>query len=127
MEFSEQYLTYDEYRLLGGTLDIMPFNLLEFEARKIIDSRTQNRIKKLDKIPEEVKLCINNMIGTINSYAINEENHNKNIESETVGSYSVSYASSSQIQETIKSKQSELEDIIFNYLVSTGLLYLGVC
>ena len=34
MEFSGQYLNYEEYKSLGGTLDIMPFNILEFESRK---------------------------------------------------------------------------------------------
>ena len=30
MEFNGQYLTYNEYKALGGSLDITPFNLLEF-------------------------------------------------------------------------------------------------
>ena len=45
MEFEGQYLTYEEYIDLGGTLDLMPFNLLEFEARRKIDIRTQSRLK----------------------------------------------------------------------------------
>ena len=48
MEFSGQYLTYEEYMALGGTLDLMPFNILEFEARRQIDIKTFNRIKNLD-------------------------------------------------------------------------------
>ena len=51
MEFSGQYLTYDEYKALGGNLDITPFNLLEYEARRIIDSRTLQRLKGIEKIP----------------------------------------------------------------------------
>ena len=50
MDFSEQYLTYAEYRSLGGTLDITPFNLLEFEARRKIDIRTFNRLKGTDSV-----------------------------------------------------------------------------
>ena len=50
MEFSGQYLTYPEYKSLGGTLDIMPFNLLEFEARKKIDNRTLYRLKNVEEI-----------------------------------------------------------------------------
>ena len=45
MQFEGQYLTYPEYRSLGGTLDITPFNLLEFEARRKIDIETQSRLK----------------------------------------------------------------------------------
>ena len=50
MEFSGQYLNYEEYKSLGGTLDIMPFNILEFESRKRIDERTQNRLKDIEEI-----------------------------------------------------------------------------
>ena len=46
MEFKGQYLTYQEYKALGGTLDEMPFNLLEFNARKKIDERTFGRLIK---------------------------------------------------------------------------------
>ena len=35
MTFEGQYLTYDEYLALGGpAIGQMPFNLLEFEARR---------------------------------------------------------------------------------------------
>ena len=48
MEFKGQYLTYQDYKALGGTLDLTPFNLLEFEARKEVDDCTYGRLKKLD-------------------------------------------------------------------------------
>ena len=57
MEFSGQYLTYNEYRLLGGTLEQTPFNILEFEARKEIDKRTFGRLKGLAKQLQETKMC----------------------------------------------------------------------
>ena len=55
MDFTNQYLTYQEYQGLGGTLQEVPFNELEFECERIIDSRTQNRLKSTDEIPQEVK------------------------------------------------------------------------
>ena len=55
MEFKGQYLTYKEYKALGGSLDQTPFNLLEFEARKKVDEKTQRRLLKETTIPEEVK------------------------------------------------------------------------
>ena len=132
MDFSGQYLTYDEYRLLGGTLDIMPFNLLEFETRKRIDNRTQNRIYNMSEKPQEVKLCVNAMINTLSQYiADSSKNINKNIASESIDGYSVSFITGSQVQEAIKSKKSELEDIMQTYLgnVRTSdnipVLYLG--
>lgn len=132
MEFSGQYLTYNEYRALGGTLDIMPFNLLEFEVRKRIDNRTQNRIKNMSSKPEEVKLCVNAMINALKQYVIdNSKGINKNVASESIDGYSISYITGSQVQEAIKSKKSELEDIMQTYLgdIRTSenipVLYLG--
>ena len=132
MEFSGQYLTYDEYKGLGGTLSEMPFNLLEFEARKKIDNRTQNRIKYMNSKPEEVKLCVNAMINTLAQYVVdNSKGINKNVASESIDGYSVSFITGSQVQEAIKSKKGELEDIMMTYLgdIRTSdnipVLYLG--
>ena len=130
MEFSGQYLTYNEYKALGGNLDITPFNLLEYEARKIIDNRTLQRLKGINQIPQEVKMCMFSLVNTINGYA-NKSQNNKNISSESVGSYSVSYTTGTQIQETINSKNAELTDIVLTYLTGVivngqHVVYLGV-
>ena len=130
MEFSGQYLTYNEYKALGGNLDQTPFNLLEYEARRIIDNRTLQRLKGIEIIPQEVKMCMFSLINTINSYA-SQGQTSKNISSESVGSYSVSYITGTQIQETINSKNAELTDIVLNYLTGVivngeHLVYLGV-
>ena len=130
MEFSGQYLTYNEYKALGGSLDITPFNLLEFDARRIIDNRTLQRLKGIKEIPQEVKMCMLSLINTLNNYS-NESQTSKNISSESVGSYSVSYITGTQIQETIKSKSAELTDIVLNYLTGVvvngeHIIYLGV-
>ena len=132
MELSGQYLTYEEYKGLGGTLSEMPFNILEFEARKRIDNRTQNRINNMKDKPQEVKLCVNAMINTLEQYVIDSSKGiNKNVSSESIDGYSVSFITGSQIQEAIKSKKSELEDIMQTYLgdIRTSdnipVLYLG--
>ena len=132
MEFSEQYLTYEEYKGLGGTRSEMPFNLLEFEARKKIDNRTQNRIKYMNSKPNEVKLCVNAMINTLVQYVVDSSKGiNKNVASESIDGYSVSFITGSQVQEAIKSKKSELEEIMQTYLgdIRTSdnipVLYLG--
>ena len=66
MEFKGQYLTYQEFKALGGTLDEMPFNLLEYNARKKIDERTFGRLVDKGQEYKEVKLCVYNMITTLN-------------------------------------------------------------
>ena len=141
MKFENQYLTYSEYRSIGGKMEYMPFNLLEFEARKIIDGRTQKRLEGVEEIPQEVKLCVNKMIDTIGNYVrvTNLETHNNantgDISSENIDGYSVSYVTADQVlanaQTIIESKQAELEDIMMNYLINCvvnneHIMYLGV-
>lgn len=116
MEFSGQYLTYEEYRGLGGTLDLMPFNLLEFGARNQIDLRTKNRLVNESEIPQKVKICLFNLIEKINSYVLTSTSGN--IASESTDGYSVSY---NQVNEIIKSKNTELEDIMLHDLYGVVL------
>ena len=49
MEFENQYLTYEEYIELGGTLDETPFNILELEAQKNVDKYTLGRLQNLEQ------------------------------------------------------------------------------
>ena len=98
MEFSGQYLTYNEYRALGGTIELTPFNLLEFEARRKIDERTFGRLKNVVEIPQEVKMCMLALINSINSYGSSANWNNKNIASESTDGYSVSYVTGGTIQ-----------------------------
>lgn len=127
MEFENQYLQYNEYIELGGTLTEMPFNILEFEARKKIDERTQRRLLNVSDIPQEVKMCMYKLISTLETYKKMEEKGN--ISSENIDGYSVSYRDVSQ--ETVKTKNIELDNIITTYLINTvvnntHILYLGV-
>ncbi len=131
MENSETYLTYEKYRSLGGTLDLMPFNLLEFEAERKIDERTQNRLKDVEEIPEEVEMCMFRLIDLMTTYDEQLSNATKGIASENIDGYSVSYITGSQANEIIKSKINEINDIITTYLfgvVVNGehVLYLGI-
>ena len=134
MTFEGQYLTYAEYQALGGSaIGEMPFNLLEFEARRKIDKKTFNRLKNIEDIPQEVKLCEYNLINSINKYANtnNSVEINGNIKSENTDGYSVSYLSAGEISEVVKSKSEELDDIIRTYLLNVivdkeHLMYCGV-
>lgn len=132
MTFEGQYLTYAEYQALGGSaIGEMPFNLLEFEARKKIDEKTFNRLKNVDEIPQEVKICEYNLINSIKSYADSDSTIGKNVASENTDGYSISYVSPSQISDLVNAKNDELDDIILTYLfgiVINGehIIYTGV-
>lgn len=131
MEFSGQYLTYNEYRALGGTIELTPFNLLEFEARRKIDERTLGRLKNVASVPQEVKMCVFALINSINSYGSSTSGNNKNIASESTDGYAVTYVTGGTIQEMIQSKSVELNDIIRTYLIGVivngeHIMYAGV-
>ena len=129
MEFENQYLTYSEYKELGGTLDETPFNLLEYEAQKEVDKYTFGRLIDLESQAQEVKLCIYKLIEMINSYS-SYESQNKSISSENTDGYSISYG---QVTENVsKAKMNEIKAIIKTYLSTSKLedgtpyLYVGV-
>ena len=131
MTFEGQYLTYAEYQQLGGSaIGSTPFNLLEFEARRRIDIRTFNRLKKAETIPQEVKLCEYALINAISSYNESLNGISGNIASETTDGYSVSYITSKDAKTITDAKANELNDIIRNYLLNLivdgeHLMYCG--
>ena len=131
MDFTNQYLTYEEYMVLGGTLDEVPFNELEYECRRIIDSRTQNRLKNADEIPQEVKMLENKMLQTLQGYYVSLNKAQSGVASENTDGYSVSYISSNQISQLIEGKIDVLQDLVSTYLFGVivnneHLLYCGV-
>ena len=121
MDFGNQYLDYSEYKKLGGNLQQMPFNLLEFEARKEIDRNTHGRLKTLSPQLQEVKLCVNALISKIQSFQ-----ESGNVASESVDGYSVTFATP-----LTSEQRKKLFNIIKTYLSDcilqdgTPYLYCG--
>lgn len=130
MAFSGQYLTYLEYKGLGGTLAETPFNLLEYNARMKIDERTFGRLKDLTNQPQEVKLCVYKLIGTLEGYDdYTKKSKGGTVASENTDGYSVSYVgANTNISEAMN---DEVKDIINTYLSNVlvdnvPVLYRGV-
>ena len=128
MEFNNQYLSYEEYKSLGGTLGEMPFNILELKARQVINERTQNRLKNIEEIPQEVKICVYDLINTMNKYNLSDNSTSSNISSENTDGYSVTYKSGTELTEEQKKQydyviETDLYGVIVN---NTPILYLGV-
>jgi hypothetical protein len=132
MTFEGQYLTYAEYIALGGSaIGETPFNLLEFEARKQIDVRTQRRLIDQTTIPNQVKLCDYHLMNTIDKYAKKQAEINGNIASESIDGYSVTYLTADQIEQVVKLHDNELNDIMLDDLYGVvvdgvAILYPGV-
>ena len=119
MEFKGQYLTYEEYKSLGGLLDLTPFNLLEFEARKEVDKYTFNRLVNLETQNQEVKLCIYALIEQINSNKANL----KGVASESTDGYSISYTSQNNSEISQKTRNI-IETYLINCKLADGTPYL---
>ena len=128
MEFKNQYLTYEEYKSLGGTLGEMPFNILELKARQIINERTQNRLKDVEKIPQEVKICVYDLIQIISKYNNSNNSTSSNISSENTDGYSVTYKSGTELTDEQKKQYNDImETDLYGVIVdNTPILYLGV-
>ena len=128
MEFNNQYLTYEEYKSLGGTLGEMPFNILELKARQIINERTQNRLKNIEEIPQEVKICVYDLINTMNKYNLSNNSTSSNVSSENTDGYSVTYKSGTELTDEQKKQYNDImETDLYGVIVdNTPILYLGV-
>ena len=128
MEFKNQYLSYEEYKSLGGTLGEMPFNILELKARQIINERTQNRLKNIEEIPQECKICVYDLINTMNKYNLSNNSTSSNISSENTDGYSVTYKSGTELTEEQKKQYDDvMETDLYGVIVdNTPILYLGV-
>lgn len=130
MEFENQYLTFTEYKKLGGALDEPPFNISEAKVRKQIDRYTFGRLINLEQQKQETKLCMFELINTLSNPSSNNASNNKNISSESYPGYSVTYQPITE--EVLKANKSEIKDIIQNYLSEcklddgTPYLYRGV-
>lgn len=107
------YVNYDYYsNNYGGKVSSTDFTTLEIKAKKVLDYYTFNRIETVD---DNVKLAVCELIDFIQ-----EDEEGKEIESEKVGSYSVTYAKQSVFARNRKQKA-----IINKYLGHTNLLYRG--
>lgn len=128
MDFKGQYLSYEEYKALGGTLDQVPFNLLEYDVRKIIDERTFCRLKNIIDIPDEVKMCAFTMISIKDKYKVLKE-QNMVIASVNNDGYSETYRKLEKAdielenEELVNTINTHLSNVIVN---KVPLLYLGV-
>lgn len=93
-------------------------DIFSFRSRRAYSQDEINNLTNIgffeefeSKIPQKVKICLFNLIEKINSYVLT--NVNGNIASESIDGYSVNY---NQVNEIIKSKNTELEDIMLHDL-----------
>ncbi|EOY7425819.1 TPA: hypothetical protein KOS69_003207 [Clostridioides difficile] len=107
------YIDYEFYKSLGGKIPQGSFDRYAIRATKYVDYNTFNRI---EEVTEEIKLATCEVADLI--YKSNLEG-DREIQSESVGSHSVTYSTSN------KTIEQKAYDILKMYLDS-DLLYRGV-
>ena len=65
-----QYLTYEEYTEIGGTLDLTAFIRNIDHACAMIDNRTQSRLECFEEIPQIVKVVCADLIDYISTNTV---------------------------------------------------------
>lgn len=120
------YLSYTEYKELGGTMNEATFNKNEFEIENKIDYLTNGRIKNLSQVPQAVKmLCFR--LGTSFWEKVEIDAPN-NLTSYSNGIESFGYAntSTSSQSSSISVIDKQINNLIAEYLWEyPELLYRG--
>lgn len=98
------YLTYEQYKELGGQVDESAFPLLEKRAQRKLDNYTFDRLKDAETIIDEVKEVLTLMINMIA-----DENNGDEVKSFSNGKVSFSFVDKKPIEE-------RMYDIVVEYL-----------
>lgn len=118
------YLTFNEYKNeYDGLMEETDFKKFEREARIHIDAYTFHRLRGKEYIDRDVKDCMFSLIEYLQGLIATD---GREIESETVDTHSISYATPSKAVTGGDLKRYHIKNIIRTHLLHTGLLYRGV-
>ena len=121
-----QYLTYEEYTEIGGTLDSTAFKRNIDRACGFIDLHTQSRLQKVLEVSQRVKACVRDLV----EYLANNLSNGKAVTSKSQSAGGVS-ESESYATKTNDEINCEMLNIVYDYLISetddcgTPLMYRG--
>lgn len=105
------YITYDQYKALGGEANASAFPRLEILARKKLDYWTQGRIKESD---DDIRLCMFLIIDAMKKV----ESGYVNVASTNNDGLTVSYASAKTEDQMMGSVYDQIVEILPVELVS---------
>lgn len=121
-----QYLTYEEYMEIGGTLDLTAFNRNIDRACGFIDLHTQSRLQSVLGVSWRAKACVRDLV----EYLANNLSSEKAVTSKSQSAGGVS-ESESYATKTVDDINSDMLNIIYDYLATekddcgTPLMYRG--
>ena len=121
-----QYLTYEEYLEIGGTLDLTAFKRNIDRACNIIDGATFHRIECMSEIPSQAKACCRDILEYVATHSVISKSVSSRSQSAGGVSESESYA-----VKTADDMYGDIQNILHDYLGGlcddngTPLLYRG--
>lgn len=104
------YITYIEYKELGGKLSKEAFPNAERKAQRYLDSFTFNRIQYLTSIPDVVKEVLVEFIDRSDSYG------NQSLDGDIISSYSNGIEKLEYKRSTEAEFKKELYDLAIDWL-----------
>lgn len=123
------FLTYTEYRAMGGQLSEAEFNRYEFRARSLINELTHQRIRDESPVRECVKMSAFDLIGQMKGHDSSMGGDSVAYASMSNDGVSVTYADRAKAR---RNANKELEQTLTLYLADevdargVPLLYGGV-
>lgn len=121
-----QYLTYEEYQEIGGTLDLTAFDRNIDRACAFIDASTQNRLQSVLEVSTKAKACVRDLVEYLATNVLN----GKTVTSKSQSAGGVS-ESESYTTKTTDEINAEMLCVVYDYLISekddcgTPLMYRG--
>ena len=119
------YLTYEQYKEIGGVLDLTAFNRNIDRACGVIDNATHNRVDCMEEVPQRVKALCRDLV----EYLV-ENNGVKIVTSKSQSAGGVS-ESESYANKTADDVYGDIQNMLYDYLGNetddngTPLLYRG--
>ena len=125
------YLSYEEYKNLGGTLSETDFRMAEFKARKRIDYLTAERVKAMadaGQVPEAVQLCVMSLVNLESKVGTTAQADNPVVTSYTTDGYTEHYGNAMSAAEANTEMDKLVQQLLFGEVDLCGvpLLYRGV-
>ena len=120
------YLTYEQYKEIGGALDLTAFNRFESRACGIIDNATHNRVECMAEVPQRARALCRDLV----EYLARNDTTEIAVTSRSQSAGGVS-ESESYATKTADDIYDDIQNMIYDYLLNatddngTSLLYRG--
>lgn len=124
-----QYMTFEQYIALGGTLPLMEFTLAEVKAQARIDAMTQGRVANMAEVPLQVLVAMMEIMTVDGAFSAAAQAAAPVAASFTTDGYSETYGSAESRTAAIEKQLTASIETLLNGITDDDgvpLLYAGV-